>query len=142
MTTLTRLIPTIEPHNTITTEATMNNLAKQLAPQPAPPHRTTAPAAAHLRFDPFTGRAICTSCWDRVHGSKKSRGVCQVPDCNCASKDGPAVRRKQRAARNGAKEQRKAMERQMLESESNPLRASNPGNQEPWLKLPTHKAEL
>jgi hypothetical protein len=97
--------------------------------------------AEWLRLDPFTGREICRMCWDRQHGSKRTQGVCQTPGCNCACKSAPAVRRKELAAKTAAREQRKAIQQAALEAEDYPLRASNPGQPEPWLKLPACKEE-
>jgi hypothetical protein len=91
-----------------------------------------------LTLDPFTHREVCEPRWNREHGSRRTRGVCQTASCDCVCKDIPTIRHQERAAKKAMRGQRKAVEQQMLESETNPLRAHNPtGQQEPWLKLPT-----
>jgi hypothetical protein len=104
--------------------------AAQLAPKTAQPLRAAAPFAECLRFDPFTSRMICEECWNCKHGTRKSP-VCKVRECHCGCKDAWEVRRKERVARTAAQEQRKALEREMLEAKDNPLRAYNPDYQEP-----------
>jgi hypothetical protein len=88
----------------------------------------------YFQVDCFTGRTICWMCWDRVHGSKRTEGVCPNACCNCGCRSAPAARRKERVVKQAARNERKATQQASLEA--SPLQANNPGQQEPWIKLP------
>ena len=78
------------------------------------------------RLDPLTNKSICFDCWHNNHRIRGNKPGCGDAQCQClcfAMKKNIAHERGVKAANTVA---RKALMREMLESEDNPLRAENP----------------
>jgi hypothetical protein len=86
---------------------------------------------ATLPPDPITGRWICIDCWNGRHGTIHK--PCKDRGCCCGCKDGIEEQRRQRSAHGAARRERKALEREQLESPENPLCAFQSRARETWV---------
>ena len=82
------------------------------------------------KIDPMTGRAICSNCWNGLHRIHNVDGElkdgCNHPDCDCVHLSEKTFADIERKTIRDARKAKRKLEREALESESNPLRAENP----------------